>query len=201
LPGIFPIKQAIGFESIDGGWCDNVPMAPVLCGDHASPDLVFVICLEQAPFEPPPLLRLLKTGGGYPAWITHADTESVSLTGLASMMWGVHSDLLKLRHNFARGKANVPVWSFWDKSAIWPAYRKRLSGPDAAVDAPQASEDRPPTKQSAAPPRIVVVTPSQDLGGFFGGTLGFSAKKAERFMRLGEDDMNRILAQLDVQRS
>jgi hypothetical protein len=53
----------------------------------------------------------------------------------------------------------------------------------------------------AWPLRIVVVTPSQDLGGFFGGTLGFSTKKAERFMRLGEDDMNRILAQLDVKRS
>ena len=32
LPGIFPMRTVLGQEAIDGGWCDNVPIAPLLYG-------------------------------------------------------------------------------------------------------------------------------------------------------------------------
>lgn len=46
LPGVFIIKDVLGEEAVDGGLCDNAPVAPLLYSKDAPLDLVIVIYLE-----------------------------------------------------------------------------------------------------------------------------------------------------------
>lgn len=46
LPGVFVIKEVLGEEAIDGGMCDNTPVAPLLFDGSAPLDLLIVIYLE-----------------------------------------------------------------------------------------------------------------------------------------------------------
>jgi predicted acylesterase/phospholipase RssA len=47
LPGIFPVKIVLGEEAIDGGLCDNLPLAPLLYDMPEALDLIFVIYLDE----------------------------------------------------------------------------------------------------------------------------------------------------------
>jgi hypothetical protein len=61
----------------------------------------------------------------------------------------------------------------------------------------RASGNRPPDTLQA-PPRIVIVSPSERVGNFFTGTLWFSPPQTARLIALGYSDMRRALSALEA---
>ena len=52
LPGVFPVRKVLGHKAIDGGFCDNVPLAPLLYDPACAADLVIIIHLDFAASMP-----------------------------------------------------------------------------------------------------------------------------------------------------
>jgi predicted acylesterase/phospholipase RssA len=173
LPGVFPVSTVLGYPAIDGGWCDNSPLAPLLFGTEEALDIIFV--LHLGPVDPAPEVFPLEVGGRNPfnIWENRVLTPSET----ARQMWSAHQGVLRARAE-RRSRRNLIQTS---------------SGNQANANSG--------TRAFRKEPIIIEVVPSESLGDFFSGTLGFSARKAKNLIVLGERDMLKILEGLERQES
>lgn len=159
IPGLFPVRSILGHEAIDGGWCDNVPAAPLLFDLKEKLDLLVVIYLSEAERRP----RFNRGLSLNPTPYTiDVGTGLLDLRSEAEQKWHIHE------------LAQVP-----GREHEFPfdlMYTKERAGGQL--------------------PHIVSVVPSKELGNFLTGTLNFSKRKARKLIRMGEDDMRSVIAEL-----
>jgi predicted acylesterase/phospholipase RssA len=178
LPGIYPVRIVRGKEAIDGGWCDNVPLAPLLCDDVLPIDLVFVIFLNESDRLQPPLVSYFPIRTPKSRITRDSDEGRLNLGNDAFINWGAHLTL----------KATPTVRSPININVVFD-----IEPEDEQLFIQLPDEDEPRIKNK---PKIVDVVPSRPLGSFLTGTLGFSARRANRLIQLGESDMDAVIAQL-----
>jgi predicted acylesterase/phospholipase RssA len=172
LPGVFASSSALGHLAIDGGWCDNSPLAPLLYELETELDLILVLHLSPDALEVrPPGLYLFNGLGGRNPFDFREPSGAPDAVAIARAMWESHQRVLHYR----------------DRSQLFRSSPGNLPGSQ--------------TSFSCGSPRIVRLTPSKDLGGFLDGTLAFSAKKARSLIALGEHDMVQLLRSLDPPQS
>jgi hypothetical protein len=175
LPGVFPSSIVLGLPAIDGGWCDNSPLAPLLNGLDADLDIIFILHLEQNPLNPlASRFSLLQGLGGRNPFDFRYASGSLNRPAIASQLWFFHQRIQELRQQRRR---RVPGGA--DDQVKNEAVKTGSCGPILRT-----------------PPLIVPVVPSVSLGGFLDGRLAFSAGKAKKLIALGEQDMNQALKDL-----
>jgi len=162
LPGIFPPREVLGEEAIDGGWCDNTPLAPLLYADGAVSDLIFVIHLDDQAASNRYRFNEDEWGGEM--------TGRRLVEENAPIMW----------------KRQSPEKEAWKQGGVTVIKHTR---PRPVRDADSAGAE-------TTLPRILHVIPSEPLGGFFNGTLGFSPTRGTELMEMGKRDMNAVLESL-----
>lgn len=89
IPGVFPVRNVLGSDAIDGGWCDNVPLAPLLFDPAVDLDLIFVLHLSQTDHVH---AYLRDTHRGI-SKITYIKDGALDPVGNAGLYWRAH-----LRH-------------------------------------------------------------------------------------------------------
>jgi hypothetical protein len=97
LPGIFPERTVLGQKAIDGGWCDNVPIAPLLYGTKEKLDLIFVIYLNESERYPRLKRGLRSTEKPFTRDMT---TGLLDMNDEAEFNWRIHE--------YAQGLGNKP---------------------------------------------------------------------------------------------
>jgi predicted acylesterase/phospholipase RssA len=173
FPGVFPSSGHFGRHVVDGGWTDNIPVAPLLFDPASQVDLIFVIKVDRTARRPSRWKRLIAAVG--------------------ATVWG------KVSARPAGDQDSLLEWS----RARWEAYKAHdpsqvHSAPHASnALGQQAGTNQAPSAAIASFPRIVTVIPSQSLGSILTGTLWFSRAKARRLIDQGEKDMNAGLLEMN----
>jgi predicted acylesterase/phospholipase RssA len=87
IPGLFPVRKVMDQETNDGGWCDNVPVAPLLFRVAERLDVVLVIYLSAGDRKP----QLRRGLGLSPKPFTwDINTGLLEISYEAAVNWKVH---------------------------------------------------------------------------------------------------------------
>jgi hypothetical protein len=167
FPGIFPSPGYFGRHVVDGGWTDNIPLAPMLFDPACSLDLIFVIKVDRTARTPSRLKRVLAAAG--------------------AKLWG------KVSARPATDQDNLVEWA----RARWEAFLTHDPARASRSDHPDGPEKADAPKTLVHTPKIpcvVTLVPQHPLGNVLTGTLWFSRAKARRLIEQGEKDMAAALA-------
>jgi predicted acylesterase/phospholipase RssA len=170
FPGIFPARGYFGRHVVDGGWTDNIPVAPLLFDPASRLDLIFVIKVDKTARRPSRWKRLVAAVG--------------------AKLWG------KVLARPGSDQDNLIEWSRarWEACIAHDPTRAHAApnGPNPLGQ--EAGANHAPSPAVTSFPRIVTVVPPHSLGSVLTGTFWFSRAKARKLIDRGEKDMNAVLA-------
>ena len=155
FPGVFPAPGYFGRHVVDGGWTDNIPVAPLLF-DQAL-DLIFVIKVDKTVHRPSRWKRLVAAAGAK-LWGNDLRARPVrAITREKPYQMGA-----------CRGGKRVPGRAI--PRAPLPRLRRNPLRPPGPEGLSQANR-RGPRYHWDFPSQIVTLVPPRSLGSVLTGTL------------------------------
>ena len=185
IPYAFPAVRHGSDTFVDGGLCDNWPVAPAL---QSAPDIVLVVCVNHRP----PVVDAANpsASNGLARWLPPQAGEPTTLGELVRANWRTYL--------FSDRAHEAEVDRIRDE---WVKASARFQGPDNLFNHPV---DEPAIGADPERTRFLWIYPSQKtapsspIANTVQGTMNFSQPYVDGLIELGYADANRILGQLVV---